>query len=100
MGASEDAISRFRHPQRFVARDANAANAGLTLNPTRLVVFGNPNIGTPLMQTSATAGIDLPLKILVWEDSNGDVFVSTNETRYLEHRHGLRWSTSAPSTAR
>ena len=54
------------------------------------MVFGNPNIGTPLMQADATAGIDLPLKILVWEDDNGDVFVSTNDSRYLERRHGLR----------
>ncbi len=69
---------------------ANAARVGLELNPTRLVVFGNPNIGTPLMQARASAGIDLPLKILVWEDDNGHVFVSTNDTRYLKRRHRLR----------
>lgn len=67
----------------------HGANSGGTLAPTRLVVFGNPNLGTPLMQHSATAGIDLPLKILVWEDADGVTQVSTNDVRFLRRRHRL-----------
>ena len=68
----------------------HSQNSGGALNhPSRLVVFGNPNVGTPLMQTSATAGIDLPLKILVWQDNNGYVRVSRNSVNFLKTRHGL-----------
>jgi uncharacterized protein (DUF302 family) len=66
----------------------NAVPEG-ALNPTRLVVFGNPNLGTPLMQDSATTGVDLPLKIVVWQDGNGIVKVTTNGIRFLKRRHGL-----------
>lgn len=61
-----------------------------TLPPTRLIVFGNPVIGTPLMQVSPTAGIDLPLKMLVWEDDNGDVHVTANDVDYLASRHDIQ----------
>ena len=53
------------------------------------IVFGNPNIGTPLMQVSPTTGIDLPLKILVWQDPFGMVNVSYNDVYFLARRHGL-----------
>lgn len=68
----------------------HGANSGGALPPTRLVVFGNPNLGTPLMQASATTGIDLPLKILVWEDADGVTQVSTNDIEFLRKRHRIR----------
>ena len=71
-----------------VDHSANAASAGLELPPTYLVIFGNPNAGTPLMQASRTIGIDLPQKMLVWEDA-GIVYVAYNDPAYLAERHGL-----------
>ena len=71
---------------------ANAETVGLDLSgaQSRLVVFGNPNVGTPFMQSEQTAGIDLPLKILVTEDpSSGDVSVTTNQLEFLQDRHGF-----------
>lgn len=67
----------------------NAAKAGLDLNPLRLIVFGNPNLGTPLMQNTQTTAMDLPQKMLVWEDSNGAVNVSYNAPAFLVARHGI-----------
>lgn len=72
-----------------VDHGANAAANGLDLRPTRLAVFGNPNLGTPLMQRSPSAGIDLPLKILVWEDSDGTVQVTTNHIGFVVVRHRI-----------
>ncbi|MEM9566373.1 MAG: DUF302 domain-containing protein [Actinomycetota bacterium] len=72
-----------------VDHEANADRVGIDLRPTRVVVFGSPNIGTPLMQKRPTAGIDLPLKILVWEDEHGRTRVTTNGLP-LARRHGLR----------
>ena len=70
-----------------VNHQAGAASVGLDLRPTRLVVFGNPKLGTPLMQKSATAGLDLPVKILVWEAADGQTYVTTNdETLARRHR--------------
>ena len=68
---------------------ANAARVDLELRPTRLVVFGNPSVGTTLMQANYTAGIDLPMKMLLWENEEGRVIVTTNTTAYLQQRHGL-----------
>lgn len=68
---------------------ANAQNAGMQLPPTRLIIFGNPNLGTPLMQSSRTIGIDLPQKFLVWEDMGGQVFITYNDPAYLSRRHGI-----------
>ena len=65
---------------------ANAASAGLELEPTRLVVFGNPVLGTPLMQAAPTAGIDLALKMLVWEDDSG-VHISYTDPAFVARRH-------------
>jgi uncharacterized protein (DUF302 family) len=67
---------------------AGAAGAGLTLRPTTLVVFGNPAAGTPLMQGIQTAGIDLPLKALVWQDADGAVHLSYNDPAWIADRHG------------
>jgi uncharacterized protein (DUF302 family) len=68
---------------------ANAQNVGEELRATQLIVFGNPNIGTPLMQSSQTTGIDLPQKFLVWENEAGVVQVTYNDPQYLANRHGI-----------
>ncbi len=67
----------------------NASNVDLTLLPTRLIVFGNPNLGTPLMQSGQSIGIDLPQKMLVYEDADGQVSVAYNDPAYLAKRHGI-----------
>ncbi len=68
---------------------AGATDAGLTLRPTDLLIFGNAKGGTPLMQAAQTIGIDLPLKALVWQDEAATTFLSYNDPAYLAHRHGL-----------
>ncbi len=68
---------------------ANASSVGLELNPTRIIMFGNPNLGTPLMQNAQTIGLDLPQKILVYQDEEGVVKVSYNDPLYLKNRHGV-----------
>jgi uncharacterized protein (DUF302 family) len=68
---------------------AGAAEAGLELRPTELIIFGNARGGTPLMQASQTAGIDLPLKALVWEDAGRKTWLSYNEPGWIVQRHGL-----------
>ena len=67
---------------------AGAAQAGLSLRPTELLVFGNAKAGTPLMQSEQTMGIDLPLKALVWQDASGKVWLSYNYPGSLAKRHG------------
>ena len=67
----------------------NAASVGLELPPTQLIIFGNPNVGTGLMQASRSIGIDLPQKMLVWEDGDGNVQVAYNDIAYLAERHGV-----------
>ncbi len=66
-----------------------AKNAGQDLRPTELVVFGNPKIGTKLMQCNQEAGIDLPMKALIWKDREGQVWVSYNDPEYIADRHGI-----------
>ncbi len=68
---------------------ANARNVDLELNLTRLLIFGNPNAGTPLMQSAQTIGIDLPQKMLVFQDAKGLVTIAYNDTAYLAERHGI-----------
>ena len=68
---------------------AGAAEVGLTLRPTELIIFGNARGGTPLMQSAQTVGIDLPLKALVWEDAAGATWLSYNEPRWIAQRHGV-----------
>jgi uncharacterized protein (DUF302 family) len=68
---------------------AGAAAVGLPLRPTELLIFGNAKGGTPLMQSSQTIGIDLPLKALVWEDASGATWLSYNDPAWLAKRHGL-----------
>lgn len=69
---------------------ALAAEAGLTLQPTEVILFGNPRGGTPLMQAGQTIGIDLPLKVLVWQDAWGKTWLSYNEPAWLVKRHDLK----------
>jgi uncharacterized protein (DUF302 family) len=68
---------------------AGAAEVGMPLRPTELVLFGHPRGGTPLMQDVRTAGIDLPLKALAWEADDGGVRLTVNDARWLSSRHGL-----------
>lgn len=68
---------------------ANAQNIGLELEPTRLLVFGNPNAGTPLMQAEQTIGIDLPQKMLVFRNTDDVVTIAYNDPVYLAERHGI-----------
>jgi uncharacterized protein (DUF302 family) len=75
---------------------AGAAKVGKTLRPTELLIFGNPQGGTPLMECAQTAGIDLPLKALVWTDEAGKVMLSYNDPAYLAKRHG---AASCPAVA-
>jgi len=67
----------------------DAARAGLTLRPEQMLIFGNPKGGTPLMQSVPVAGLDLPLKALVWEDAEGRTQIAYNDPQYIIRRHGL-----------
>ena len=68
---------------------AGAAKIGKTLRPTEVLIFGNPQGGTPLMECAQSVGIDLPLKALVWEDAQGQVWLGYNDPAYLARRHGV-----------
>lgn len=67
----------------------DAAKAGLTMPPTQMLIFGNPRAGTPLMLAAPSVALDLPLKALAWQDSNGQVWLSYNAPEYLKDRHGV-----------
>ena len=73
----------------LVDHSGEAERVGLKMRPTKLVIFGNPKAGTPLMLAAPSIAIDLPLKILIWEDGEGKVWVSFNSPAYLQERHGL-----------
>jgi uncharacterized protein (DUF302 family) len=68
---------------------AGAAEVGLSLRSTEVLIFGNAKGGTPLMQSNQTIGIDLPLKVLVWQDASGKTWISYNDPSWLAKRHGL-----------
>ena len=68
---------------------AGAKKVGLALPPTELVIFGNPKVGTPLMQCSRSVAIDLPQKALIWEDDQGQVWLTYNDPAYLAKRHAI-----------
>jgi len=72
-----------------VDHSGEAAKVGLTMRPTKLLIFGSPKAGTPLMQAAPSIAIDLPLKILVAEDEQGKVWISYNSPEYLQERHNL-----------
>jgi uncharacterized protein (DUF302 family) len=78
---------------------AGAASVSQELRPTLLVIFGNPRGGTPLMQDRQTAGIDLPVKALAWEDADGAVWLTYNDPHWLARRHGLGASSAAAVAA-
>ena len=73
----------------LVDHGAEAAKIGMTMPPTKLLIFGNPKAGTPLMLAAPSVAIDLPLKILVWEDAQGRTWLSYNSPAYLQERHGV-----------
>jgi uncharacterized protein (DUF302 family) len=73
----------------LVDHSGEAEKAGMKMRPTKLLIFGSPKAGTPLMIASPGIAIDLPLKILVWEDAERKVWVSYNSPDYLQKRHGL-----------
>lgn len=73
----------------LVDHSGEAEKVGMKLPPTKLVIFGSPKGGTPLMLAAPSAALDLPLKILIWEDTAGKVWVSYNSPDYLRQRHGF-----------
>ena len=73
----------------LVDHGGEAEKAGMKMRPTKLLIFGSPKAGTPLMLAAPSIAIDLPLKILVWEDGQGKVWVSYNSPAYLQKRHGV-----------
>ena len=72
-----------------VDHSGEAGKVGMTMRPTKLLIFGNSKAGTPLMLATPSIAIDLPLKLLVWEDSAGKVWITYNSVEYLRDRHGL-----------
>jgi uncharacterized protein (DUF302 family) len=79
---------------------AGAAKINKTLRPTELLIFGNPAGGTPLMECAQTAGIDLPLKVMAWEDDKGVVWLGYNDAAYLAKRHGVAQCTAVANIAK
>jgi len=73
----------------LVDHSGEAEKVGLKMRPTKLLIFGNPKGGTPVMLAAPSVAIDLPLKILIWEDGAGKVWVSYNSPAYLQERHGV-----------
>ncbi len=76
-------FARINHTQ-------GAEKVGKTLRPTQVVIFGNPKVGTPLMQCEQSVAIDLPQKALIWEDAKGKTFLSYNHPKYLKSRHHIK----------
>jgi uncharacterized protein (DUF302 family) len=73
----------------LVDHSGEAEKAGMKMRPTKLLIFGNPKAGTPVMVAAPSIAIDLPLKILVWEDEAGKVWISYNSADYLRGRHNV-----------
>ena len=92
-----EALLRERGIMIFARIDfsGDAARAGLTMRAEQLLIFGNPKAGTPLMQSVPRAGLDLPLKALVWENADGTTSVAYNDPQYIVGRHGLDASLGA-----
>ena len=86
-----ESLLRAKGVTLFAAVDhsGEAAKVGMQLRPTKLLIFGNPKAGTPLMLASPSVAIDLPLKILVWEDAQGKVWLGYNSPAYMQRRHSL-----------
>lgn len=77
-----------------VDHSGGAASVGLALRPTQLLIFGNPKGGTPLMQANQMIGLDLPLRVLAWEDASGNVKVTYTDIAWLAARYALDGTTS------
>ncbi|MBV9759688.1 MAG: DUF302 domain-containing protein [Acidobacteriaceae bacterium] len=73
----------------LVDHSGEAEKVGLAMPPCKLLIFGNPKSGTPLMIAAPSIALDLPLKILVWQSADGAIWVTYNDSAYLEKRHGL-----------
>lgn len=73
----------------LIDHSGEAEKVGMKMPPTKLFIFGSPKAGTPLMLAAPSIAIDLPLKILIWEDTHGKVWISYNSPVYLQERHGL-----------
>ena len=73
----------------LVDHSGEAEKVDMHMNPTKLLIFGSPKAGTPLMLAAPSIAIDLPLKILIWEDNSGKVWISYNSPEYLRQRHGF-----------
>jgi uncharacterized protein (DUF302 family) len=86
-----EGVLQTRHLRVFARVDhsGEAEKVGLKMRPTQLIIFGSPKSGTPLMVASPTLAIDLPLKALVWEDTDGKVWLSYNSPDYLKRRHEI-----------
>ena len=73
----------------LIDHSGDAEKIGMKMRPTKLLIFGSPKAGTPLMLAAPSSAIDLPLKILVWEDGQRKVWISYNSPQYLQMRHGF-----------
>ena len=73
----------------LIDHSGEAEKVGMKMRPTKLLIFGNPKAGTPVMLAAPSSAIDLPLKILIWEDARGKVWISYNSSAYLQERHEL-----------
>jgi uncharacterized protein (DUF302 family) len=83
---TENGVTIFRK----VDHQKGAASIDMALPPTIVLIFGNPKLGTPLMQCAPTVAIDLPQKMLIWEDQKGLVYVGYNSADYLKQRHDIK----------
>ncbi len=82
-----------------VDHSSGAAQVAMPLRPTEVLFFGNPKGGTPLMQDHQTAGLDLPLKALAWEDADGKVWLTRDDAAWIAKRHGLGEKSAAAVAA-
>jgi len=73
----------------LIDHSGEAEKVGMKMRPTKLLIFGTPKAGTPVMLAAPSSAIDLPLKILIWEDAEGKVWVTYNSPAYLQRRHGV-----------
>jgi uncharacterized protein (DUF302 family) len=73
----------------LIDHSGEAAKVGMQMRPTKLLIFGNPKGGTPVMLAAPSTAIDLPLKILIWEDAHGKVWLTYNSPAYLQERHNI-----------
>ena len=94
--ASPPAVPMVRNPTAPQQQEAQAV--GLELRPTALLLFGSPKAGTPLMQASASVALDLPLKVVAWQDDAGQVWLSYNSFAYVQARHHLSDALMQPIT--